>query len=502
MNKFDVVVIGSGMGGLACATIVAKEGLKVCVLEKNKQIGGTLQTYARDKVIFDSGVHYVGGLEKGQNLYQLFQYLGIMNKIKIRKMDGDAFDTIAFGDDPKVYTYAQGYDQFIKVLIKDFPEDEEAIRKYCQAIKETCAKFPLYNLKSGNFMEKSSVLELDTKTFIESITSNVRLQNVLAGNNLLYAGQPYKTPFYVHALVLNHYIESSYRFVDGGSQIARHLTREIISRGGTVLKNTKVIRLVEEGGQVQYAETDKGQRYYADKFISNIHPQKTIEITQTEMLKKVYRNRVKSLENSISTFCVNVVMKKNTFPYVNRNFYCFTEDSAWSAIQYTPENWPNGYAMFYVASSKGTEYAEGVTIMAYMRFDEVKQWANTFNTVSEEDDRGPEYENFKNEKTEILFNDVEKRFPGFRQCIKSYYVATPLTWRDYIGTDDGSIYGIVKDFQEPMKTFISPRTKIPNLFLTGQNLNLHGLLGVTVSAVVTCSEIFGGEYILGKVNEA
>ena len=502
MSKYDAVVIGSGMGGLVCATIMAKEGYKVCVIEKNKQVGGTLQTYARDKVIFDSGVHYVGGLDKGQNLYQLFQYLGIMDKVKIRKLDEDAFDSVAFADDPKVYKFAQGYEPFIESLSKDFPGEEGAINKYCEAIKETCAMFPLYNLRHGNFMDKSSVLELDTKSYIESLTPNVKLQNVLAGSNLLYAGQAYKTPFYVHALIINHYIESSYRFVDGGSQIARYLTKEIVSRGGIVLRDSKVIRLVEEDGKIQYAETVQGKKIYGDKFISNIHPHRTIELTQTEILKKAYRNRVKSLENSISTFCVNVVMKKGTFPYLNRNFYCFTEDNAWSAINYTEENWPNGYAMFFVASSRVTDFAEGVTVMAYMRFDEVKQWADTFNTVSEDDDRGPEYEEFKLRKAEILFKDVEKRFPGFRQCIKSYYVATPLTWRDYIGTDDGSMYGIVKDYQEPMKTFISPRTKIPNLFLTGQNLNLHGLLGVTVSAIVTCSEIFGSEYLLKKINEA
>ena len=117
MKKYDVVIVGSGLGGLACGTILAKEGYKVCVLEKNKQIGGNLQTYVRDRVIFDSGVHYVGGLGKGQNLYQLFRYLGIMDKVKIRKMDEDVFDAIVFNGDPVVYKYAQGYDNFIPCKI-------------------------------------------------------------------------------------------------------------------------------------------------------------------------------------------------------------------------------------------------------------------------------------------------------------------------------------------------------------------------------------------------
>lgn len=499
---YDVVIVGSGLGGLACGTILAKEGYKVCILEKNKQIGGALQTFVRDRVIFDSGVHYVGGLDKGQNLYMLFKYLGIMDKIKIRRMDEDIVDGLMFGDDPKVYRYAQGYDRFIKNLVQDFPEEEQAIIKYCDRIKEVCSKFPLYNLRIGDFFDKVSVLEIDTQLFIESLTSNKRLQNVLAGTNLLYAGEPYKTPFYVHALVVNSYIESSYRFVDGGSQIAKYLTREIVSNGGVLMKHTKISKLKEEDGKLQYAETDKGEKIYGKLFISNVHPEKTLEMTESDLIKKAFRNRIKSLDSSISTFFVNVVLHKNKMKYRNHNYYYFVKDDAWCNSNYTEETWPQGFGLFYTLSSRTQEYAEGVTIMAYMRFDEVKQWEHTFNTVSNEVSRGEDYEEFKRRKSEKLFDLVETKFPGFKDAIKSYYAATPLSMRDYIGTDDGSLYGIVKDYREPMRTFISPRTKIPNLLLTGQNLNLHGVLGVTVSAVLTCSEVLGSEYLIGKIRNA
>ncbi len=89
---------------------------------------------------------------------------------------------------------------------------------------------------------------MDTKTFIESLTPNKKLQNVLAGNNMLYAGAAYKTPFYVHALIVNSYIESSYRFIDGGSQISKYLSREIHSNGGKIIKHVKVLKFQEEGG--------------------------------------------------------------------------------------------------------------------------------------------------------------------------------------------------------------------------------------------------------------
>jgi all-trans-retinol 13,14-reductase len=500
--QYDVVIIGSGLGGLACGAILAREGQRVCILEKNKQIGGTLQTFVRDRVIFDSGVHYVGGLDKGQNLYQLFKFLGIMDKMKLRKMDTDVFDAVMFGSDPATYKYAQGYENFIRTLVQDFPDEEAAIRKYCNGIREVCSKFPLYNLRSGDYFEKIGVLEIDTQTFLESITPNKKLQNVLAGTSLLYAGIPYKTPLYVHALVINSYIESSWRFVDGGSQIARALSKEITSRGGVIRKHARVVKLKEEQGHIVYAETDEGIRTEGKIFISNVHPNVTLEMTESDLIKKAFRNRIKGLENSISTFYVNIVLKKRSFRYVNHNFYYFAENDAWCVLNYTEENWPRGYAMFFTASSKDEEYAEGVTLMTYMRIDEVKPWAHTFNTVSEETSRGEDYEEFKKRKAEKLFSVVEERFPGFTDAVASYYTATPLSVRDYIGTDDGSLYGIVKDYREPMRTFISPRTKISNLFLTGQNLNLHGVLGVTVSSVLTCSEILGIDYMIEKIRNA
>ena len=228
MENFDVVIIGSGMGGLVCASILGREGFKVCVLEKNKQIGGSLQTYVRDKVIFDSGVHYLGGLEKGQNLYQIFKYLGIMDKLKMQQQNIDAFDKILVEGDDAEYSFAQGYENFINKLLVHFPDEEKGLRVYCDKIKEICSKFPLYNLRSSeDFNEKSGVLEIDTKAFIDSITENTKMREILGANNALYAGQADKTPLYVHALILNSYIESSWKCVDGGSQISRLLAKTI-----------------------------------------------------------------------------------------------------------------------------------------------------------------------------------------------------------------------------------------------------------------------------------
>jgi all-trans-retinol 13,14-reductase len=503
LEPIDVLIIGSGMGGLVCGDILSREGYKVCILEKNKQIGGCLQTYARDKVIFDSGVHYLGGLDKGQNLYQLFKYLGLMDKLKLQRLDMDVFDKIIIDNDDKEYVFAQGYENFISKLLVDFPEEEKGLRMYCDKIKDVCKKFPLYNLRSGGeYSEKESVLEIDTKAFIESVTSNKKLQVVLAGNNSLYAGQPGKTPFYVHALILNHYIESSWKCIDGGSQIGKIMAKNIRERGGTILRHSEVKKIAAEDGRIAYVELANGSRIYAKIFISNMHPVKTLEITESELIKNIYRKRLKGLENSVSSFTINIVLKKNTFKYFKYNYYCHKEGHVWTVADYTEENWPLGYAIFLSATSKTTEYAEAMSVITYMKYDEVKEWGHTFNTVSAVNNRGETYEAFKKRKAEKLLDEVEKKFPGLRDCIYSYYTATPLSFRDYIGNDDGSMYGIVKDYKDPLRTFISPRTKLPNLYFTGQNLNLHGILGAAMSGLVTCTAVMGNDSIIEKIRNA
>jgi len=144
-----------------------------------------------------------------------------------------------------------------------------------------------------------------------------------------------------------------------------------------------------------------------------------------------------------------------------------------------------------------------MTILSYMKYEEVKKWEDTFATIPKHNEsRGQEYEDFKAERAERVIAEVIKKFPDLRNKIHSYTTSTPLTYRDYIGAKDGGLYGIAKDYRDPLKTFISPTTKIPNLFFTGQNLNMHGVLGVTVGAIRTCGVFVGQNYLIRKINEA
>jgi len=499
-EKFDVIIIGSGLGGLVSANILAKEGRKVCVLEKNNQFGGNLQTFVRDKSIFDTGIHYIGGLEKGQNLYQYFKYLDIMDDLKIKRMDMDSYDVITFDNDDLEYPHAQGYDNFVTQLVKFFPNEEEGIKEYIRKVRDTCYKFPLYNLEPGDRYYGEDLLTLKAKDYIDSVVEDPKLRAVLAGSNLLYAGDPNKTPFYVHALSINSYLESAWRCIQGGSQIAKLLVKRFREQGGTIFKYQEVNAFNFEEDTLVSVSTSQGDTFYGDHFISNVDPKLTLQIIGKERFRNIYYKRIQNTESIISSFSLYIVFEPGTFPYLNKNYYhTNTVDNIWTTQDYKEEKWPEAYLISMNEDLKNPGFADNLTSIAYMRFEETQPWADTFNTVAVKNDRGEDYEEFKQRKIEAYLKELEKKFPNIRSCIKSVHTSTPLSYRDYIGCYEGSMYGFAKDAENPMKSFLSPRTRIPNLLFTGQGLNMHGVLGVTISAVVTCGELVGKDYLLQRI---
>ncbi|MCB9252453.1 MAG: NAD(P)/FAD-dependent oxidoreductase [Flavobacteriales bacterium] len=499
---YDIVIIGSGFGGLSCGLMLSKEGYKVCILEKNRQIGGSLQIFSKDKTIFDTGIHYIGGLAEGQNLYKVFKYFNILDDLKLKQLDVDGFDRIRLKDDPVFYPHAQGHDNFVRVLSHYFPSEKQNIRSYMDYIIKVCDSFPLYRLQEGEIdLFSSGYLNQNALEVIKSFTNNVKLQQVLAGSNAIYAGVPEKTPFYLHALSVNSYIESSWKCVDGSGQISKLMTDQIKKNGGDIFNYSEAVKFNFDEKKILSVELENGEIIEGKNFISNIDLKKTMAMIEEGKIRSIYRNRINSMENTISAFLLNIVFKPDTVKMVNHNLYYYKIDDLWDATKYDKSKWPESIAMFCPAVTGNNDYAKNMTLMAYMRYDEMELWKDTFRTTPRnKESRGESYEEFKEEKSRKLIDLYTDIDPDVRSKIKSYSASTPLTYRDYIGSTDGNLYGILKDCNDPLKTFITAKTKIPNLYLTGQNMNFHGVLGVAVNAIKTCSEFLGSSYLLSKIN--
>ena len=496
-NKFDIVIIGAGLGGLQSGAILSKKGYNVCVLEKNRLIGGTLQTFPRRGCDFSTGMHYIGSLDKGQMLHRIFKYFKLFDGIEYKKLDEDAFEI--FNIAGKEYKFAQGFDAWQKQIHNYFPNEKEAIDNYLARVKAVVDAQDIYVLKDPdtNTIQNKDYLRINAFEEIQSLTSNKELQNALGALNFVYAGEKETTPFYVHALINNYFINSSYRVVGKSDQIADSLADTIKQNGGEVLTQKKAATFVFEGDQMTAIETEDGERFYAKDFISNLHPSVTMDLIEVGKIKKSYRNRMNSLSNTLSAFGLHLNLKKDTVKYNNFNYSYYQQNDVWYASYYDEKKWPEHYFLHASPVTADDKFANCVGLLTHMKFEEVEQWANLPMHR-----RGQDYNDWKQEKSEKMIALVGELFPEIKENITSYTASTPLTYRDYIGTHDGSMYGTSRDYRNPMGSYISPRTKIPNLFFTGQNLNLHGMLGVSLSSLITCGEFVPFNELIKEVNNA
>lgn len=505
MNKvYDFAFLGSGMGALVSANILAKKGYSVILLEKNQQFGGSLQSFSRDKRIFDTGVHYIGSLDPGQTLHKIFNYLDITDHLKMTRLDDDCFDQIRFPSG-RVINLSQGYEKFIDSLCKEFPDDVEAINKYCDIIREICDLFPLFTLKTHEkrfIGEWSDLLNLGAYEYLSTITENQELIATLLGNGPLYAGEKGVTPLYATALITDSFLNGSYRIQGGGSLLTKVLTRNIRKYGGKLVKRAEVTKIEVENKEVQYFELKDGSRVYAKNYISNIHPKQTNELIDPDQIRPAYRKRVEKLENTISSFSLYLSLKEGSFPYLNYNIYeYFVEPSEiWDVIDYDKDDWPNVMFICTPTSLNQGKWADSLTVLTYMDYEETKEWSDSFNTAAYPGERPEAYLEFKKKKEEQVIKRLETKFPGIRDCIVNQYSSTPLTYKDYIGTEDGSLYGIKKDINKNAATSINTKMPLRNMYLTGQNVVFHGIFGAAIGALVTVMNFLDKEELVNEIS--
>lgn len=487
------IMIGSGLGGLSCGVILSRNGYDVTVLEQSSQIGGCLQCFSRGGVRFETGMHFIGSAAPGQTLNKLMNYLNLQD-VRLSQLDTSAYDIVSLAGER--FNFANGREAFISQMSSYFPKETDKLVKYFDIIDTIASASSLHSLRHAeNDMAVNTYYQtVSINQVLDEIFNDELLKSVLVGNLPLYAAEKDRTPFSQHAFIMDFYNQSAYRIVGGSDAIATKLKETIEANGGRVLTRSKVTKIVCDDNHATGVEVN-GEKYFeTDLVIAGIHPTRVMEMLDTKLIRPAFRKRMMSLKNTTAGFSVYLKFKPDTVPYLNSNFYSFKDTTPWNCENYTAENWPKGYLYMHFCNSEKPQFATSGVILSYMNMDDVAQWTDT--TVEH---RGLEYKSFKQNKAEKLINEVYKDFPGLRGCIESYYTATPLTYLNYTGTEGGSMYGVAKDITLGAACRVPHRTKVPNLLLTGQNINSHGMLGVLVGSIVTCSELLTAETIYQQI---
>lgn len=493
-NKKKVIIIGSGLGGLSCGIILLKNGYDVTIVEQSAQIGGCLQCFTRKGAKFETGMHFIGSAADGQTMNKLLRYLEIYDDVTLSPLDKDGYDVVAFGKER--YKFPIGKEQFIRQMSEYFPHQADNIRRYYETVELIANASSLHSLKyaesDAQVTTEYSLRSIDD--VMSELVSDPKLADVLVGNLPLYAAEKGKTPFSVHAFIMDFYNQSSYRIAGGSDTIAILMRNTIERYGGRVLTRSRATRIVCDDAHAVGVEINGEMMIPADYVISDTHPMRTLEMLDTKLIRPAFRRRINAIPQTVGSFSVYLKFKSGRVPYMNYNYYGYNQSSPWNCEQYTDGMWPKGFLYMHFCQEPHPEFADTGVILSYMQMKDVEKWQGT--NVGR---RGKDYEDFKRRKAEKLLASLEQHFPGIGNEVEDYYTSTPLTYLDYTGTEGGSMYGIAKDVNKGAAYRVPQRTKVPNVYQTGQNINSHGMLGVLVGAIVTCSEFVTARTIYEQI---
>ena len=493
----SAVIIGGGLGGLFTGAILAKEGIRVTIIEKTANVGGGLQSFTRFGETFDTGMHVIGGMQEGGNIRRICEYLGIYDKVHIRDVDSEMVDCLYFAEDKQTYRIAQGKEAFVDSLAKMFPTERESLKQYVDAVYNIVSELDMFFLRpSTDYLQAHcDDFMLAANEFIAKYVADERLRSVLAYMNPLYAGRKNMTPAYIHALISVLYIDGPSRFAGGSQLFANVLRDSIVERGGQVVVGDGVAHIATEERTITSVTTRRGKVFTGDYYICAIHPCSLLPLLDDESaLPKAYRNRLNEIPNSYSAFTLNIKLKPNTFRYMNyTGFYMSRYDEVWD-FDRSDRMWPLGFLYMTPHEIEQPEFSTKMIVTAPMTWDKVKRWEHT--SLGH---RTEEYQAWKEECKEKLLCRMEEIYPNFREYIEDINTASPLTIRDYYAVKEGAMCGYSKDCNNIVLSQVPIVTKIKNLLLTGQNCSIHGFCGVPLTAINTCEAILGRNYILNKL---
>jgi phytoene dehydrogenase-like protein len=505
-TSFDAIVIGSGMGALAFAGLMARmRKWRVLVLERHFKLGGFTHTFSRPGGwTWDVGVHYVGEMEKGMSGRRLFDFI-TDSRVDWSPLP-DVYDVFVYpGLTLKV---PKGRANLERALVEAFPAEKQAIGQYFRDIKSAANWFnrrmmslltppPLSWIVSAiNGFSESSALQT-TAQYLETHIRDPRLRAVLASQWADYGLPPARSAFVAHAVIVNHYLDGAWYPAGGAGEIPKAASAVIQAAGGELRTGHEVTKIILENGRAVGVEVrpKKG------------HEQPTLEFRAPVIVSDA--GAANTFARLLPADAVPFRAELETPPQgleAVELFLGLKRDPR--ELGFRGENYWIFSSFDHGQMCDGRDaLLEGRAPMAYLSFPSLKDPRSHSHTAeivapfshsalqefSEEPwrRRGADYESSKDRITQALLGIVEKQHPGFRDLVAYAELATPLTFEFFTGAPSGTIYGYPATPDRFRKPWFRPKTTIPNLYLTGTDASILGVMGALMGGVATASTLLG-----------
>ena len=505
-KTYDVIIIGSGIGGLCCAALLALRGKRVLVLEKHFKIGGWTHTFRRKDYEWDVGIHYIGQVHNPRSpIRKLFDIISDGN-LKWSKMD-DNYDRIIFPD--RSYDFVAPRARFVEDMISYFPGEERAILTYMNLLDDVAKSSRSYfsqkalsgilDTLSYPFMTRNFFKYSDRTTLevISQITSNKRLIGVLTGQWGDYGLPPGRSSFAMHALVARHYLNGG-NYPSGSSRkIAETISDLIEKNNGILAVNANVSSIKVHKGRAIGVEMINGEIIEAKKIISNAGVLNTIRslVPNKNTFKDSFKyvNDVKQTESYV---CLHLGIDRpfKDLGIKNTNLWIYPAYDHDQSVDKFLENSSLDFPVLYVSfpSAKDDMWNENNPNKMTMEAITISRW-NWYKQWQEEkwQKRSEQYKKDKNELSQRILKIVEKHVKGIGNNIKHQELSTPLTVRDLANYQKGEMYGLDHSPMRFRQKWLRPQSKIENLLFVGQDITTVGVSSALFSGLITASSVLG-----------
>ncbi len=484
----EVLIIGSGVGGLSTAIILAQQGVEVTLLEKNTQPGGLLRSYTREGIECAVGVHYLGSLDRGQVLRKFFDYLGVTDAIPVARMgENGIVDRYLFEDSashPASFDLPQGLDAYEENLKQSFPAEHKIIGQIVEPIRKAARQLHgldlLYSTENDfALLDQSQPLG----EILDGLGCSPGLRSVLAIPSS-WIGVPINDcPAYYHNMALASYVSSSYRLQESGSAMADAFVARLQQLGGRVITGADVSTITVSSREVRGVQLKSGEYFPATTVIGAVHPKVVLQMLPQEAVKPSYRQRISSLQDTHGIFSVQASIDGAAHPEIPYNIFKIETDQQ--------GNVPD-LKYYQIRKSERLD----TNLLSILSSGQEALWADWEHTKTGR--RGNAYREAKHSHARQLIDEAEALFGSFKG-LNILDVYTPLTIRDWVGSPGGSAYGVLRSSSQVLATALLNRTAVKGLYLAGQNVMAPGVIGTIMGSFSTVKLILGADTFRKKI---
>jgi all-trans-retinol 13,14-reductase len=504
-DGIDAIVIGSGIGGLACACALTHSGMKVEVLEQHFVAGGLTQTFSRKGFTWDVGVHYLGEMHEGGAARGVLDWL-CEGAIGFSPA-GPVYDTIHFPNGAQ-YQFARPREALERELYERFPASRAQIGTYFQAV-EAASKagravfaqraMPALLGKVYGFMHTADIHRWwgrTTADVLHELIEDPQLRAVLAAQRGDYGPDPSVSSFGIHATVARHYFDGARYPANGAKAFADALVPIIERAGGKVRTRARASEILIADGKVAGVRLKDGQELRCPLVFSDAGAKKTVQLLPAELRDSTWGREIDSFRPSACHVQLYLGLEGDIQARggTSSNHWFYETLDLASGLWRGPLAQPVIPAMFVSFPTLKNDGAAGglkhtADVVVFTDWDIFRPWEGSL--IGQ---RPAEYASFKHQIEEHLLAHFVRHFPALEPLIVYRELSTPLSTVAFTGAEHGAVYGLEASPRRFLSSSLRAKTPVPGLYLAGQDVTSMGVTGAMMGGVLGAAALEPGVF--------